>query len=178
MTGGISFVRFGETILLHRLTKCCRWGLVKLSSDCDFIFPSSKLTKTERTISRPEMTGKLILDLKKAASLSILPSMAAYISTFDRITDGLLKGLEWSNVFVAGGIALAALLCIKAEDVTKYESSDIDMYIYGLGPLDANKKLQHIHHVWKSNLPAGSESRVLRNSRTITFVQYLYPANN
>lgn len=96
--------------------------------------------------------------------------MAEYISTFDRLTDGLLKGLNWANVFVAGGIALAALLCIQPEDVTKYKNSDIDMYIYGLGPLDANKKLEHIYEVWKTNLPAGSESRVLRNSRTITFV--------
>lgn len=143
---------------------------MKFSSDCDYVFPLSDASSHARIVARPQVSGELILDLKKLPSLPIQPSISAYAETFDKITGSLLKGLDWSNLFVAGGIALAALLCTNPKDISKYENSDIDMYIYGLDPKDANHKLEHIHHIWKSNLPPGSEARVLRNSRTITYV--------
>lgn len=56
------------------------------------------------------------------------------------------------------------------KDIPKYKNSDIDLYIHGLGPMGANKKVQHVYQTWKSNLPSGAESRVLRNSRTIAYI--------
>ncbi|KAF8311766.1 hypothetical protein DL93DRAFT_2168872 [Clavulina sp. PMI_390] len=90
---------------------------------------------------------------------------------FNIITNGLLNGLDWSNIFLAGGIVLSTLLCTSEADIDKYISSDIDVYIHGLDPVAANKKIQHIFDVWKSNLPPSCREKtlVVRNSRTITF---------
>lgn len=55
-------------------------------------------------------------------------------------------------------------------------SSDIDVYIYGLGPVEANAKVQHIFDVWKGNLvlPKWHQEDILavRNSGTVTFARY------
>lgn len=101
------------------------------------------------------------------------------MTTFAALTDNLLAGLNWGNVLVAGGIVLSTLLCTNHKaDSKKYRDSDIDVYIYGLGPVEANAKVKHIYKIWKSNLPRlkdGSlpEYRVLRNARTITYVGFM-----
>lgn len=113
----------------------------------------------------------MILDDKRKPFLKLQPSVKKFDIAFEAITDGLLKGLNWSNLFIAGGIVLSTLQCTQLDkDIPKYKNSDIDMYIYGLGPMGANKKVQHVYQTWKSNLPSGAESRVLRNSRTITYI--------
>jgi hypothetical protein len=95
------------------------------------------------------------------------------------MTDNLLNGLEWSNVFVAGGTSFGALVTpalpadhVDAKNVQKQEEwleSDIDLYIYGLGPDQANEKIKHIAEVYKKNLPSDAPFLVVRNSQTITF---------
>lgn len=120
------------------------------------------------------MSGTTILDNKRPSTLRIQPDLNAFTVAFDAITGGLLSGLDWTNVFVAGGIALGALLCTDvARNVPKYVNSDIDLYIYGLGPLEANEKVEHVYRTWLSNLPSNAPHQVLRNSRTITCVDSL-----
>lgn len=111
------------------------------------------------------------MDLKRTDTLDIQASIGDFEATFSVLTDGLLRGLDWSNIFVAGGMPLSALLCTDApKDAEKYANSDIDLYIYGLDPVEANSKVEHIYDVWLSNLPDASAGHVLRNSRTITYV--------
>lgn len=117
------------------------------------------------------MSGRTILDMRRANAIELQSNISGFVDAFSALTGGLLKGIEWNNVFVAGGIVLGALLSTDlAKDVDKYKNSDIDLYIYGLGPVEANAKVAHIYEKWRSNLPKGAESRVLRNSRTITSV--------
>ncbi|KAF8573520.1 hypothetical protein K439DRAFT_959110 [Ramaria rubella] len=89
------------------------------------------------------------------------------------MTDGLLKDLNWNNLFVAGGIVLGALLCTDDKDTAnspkQWEASDVDLYIHNLGPVAANKKIQHIFNVFKTNLSNNTPVLVVRNSKTITF---------
>jgi hypothetical protein len=90
------------------------------------------------------------------------------------MSDGLLKNLNWSNVFVAGGIVLGTLLSVDSTDGQphrdpRWNSSDIDVYIYGLSPNEANEKVKHIFETFCANLPSGSETLVVRNCTTITF---------
>ncbi|PBK72559.1 hypothetical protein ARMSODRAFT_1016511 [Armillaria solidipes] len=94
----------------------------------------------------------------------------------DAMTDNVLRGLSWDNIFVAGGLIFGTLLTPQVPaghpDVNKAEewlASDIDLYIYGLSPKEANDKIRHVEDVYKSNLPAGSPFLVVRNSQTITF---------
>ena len=52
---------------------------------------------------------------------------------------------------------------------------DIDVYIYGLGPEDANRKVEEIHDAWVRNLPVSARERlVVKNAKTINFLS-TYP---
>ena len=65
-------------------------------------------------------------------------------------------GLDWSNVFAAGGSVLACLQPVPASHNANnpsirnyyhkeaYKNSDIDLFIYGIHEEEANKKMTHI----------------------------------
>ncbi|KAF8320356.1 hypothetical protein DL93DRAFT_2224719 [Clavulina sp. PMI_390] len=147
-------------------------GLVDYALHADLVFrPSPKSTASARVIQRETLSGYTILDELRAPNISMQASFASFQAMFTKITNSLLNGLDWSNIFVAGGIVLSTLLCTTERDLEKSVQSDIDIYIYGLDPIAANKKVQHIFEVWKSNLPESSRDKtlVVRNSRTITF---------
>lgn len=122
--------------------------------------------------------GFSILDTKRASAVFLQPSIDAFKSRWDAMTESLLSGLNWDNVFVAGGLVLGALLTPEVPSshpdyklVNKpdeWKSSDIDLYIYGLSPEDANAKIKHIADTYKANLPKGAPFLVVRNSQTIT----------
>ncbi|KAF8307466.1 hypothetical protein DL93DRAFT_131186 [Clavulina sp. PMI_390] len=133
---------------------------------------TNALTSTAREVTREpqsQISGFTFLDDKRASSIFIQPSLPSFCGAFETISDGLLKGLDWSNVFVAGGIILGTLLSTTPERQKEFIHSDIDVYIYGLSASAANDKIAHIYETWKSNLPPNTPSAVVRNSRTITF---------
>ena len=53
------------------------------------------------------LSGFTFFDDKRPQSLRIQPSIEKFAATFNQLSDGLLNGLDWNNIFVAGGIALA-----------------------------------------------------------------------
>lgn len=113
-----------------------------------------------------------MLGERRDKTISIQPSLQQFASTWARLTNNLLIGLDWTNVFVAGGMVLGTLLFvtgIKSKVAKLWDSSDLDIYLYGLSPAEANAKIQHIFDVFQSNLPEGVEPLVVRNSKTITF---------
>ncbi|KAJ7484388.1 hypothetical protein FB451DRAFT_1128513 [Mycena latifolia] len=141
-------------------------GLVSLD-DAEVVFPNYLLTKTTRIIMRPGcLPGYEILCEGRAPHIFIQPSTAAFRRNFDYMSDGLLRNLNWNNLIVAGGIVLGTLLYNSPED---WKSSDIDIYVYGLSGQDANKKIQHVFDTFRSNLPTGTRTLAVRNSKTITF---------
>ncbi|KAJ7128820.1 hypothetical protein C8R43DRAFT_1210328 [Mycena crocata] len=154
----------------------CDWrhSLV-MPGNADAVFPMSTTTGTSRTIGRPtDLPGYAILDAQRPSTVDIQPSTAAFTRAFDRMTDGLLKSLDCNNVFVAGGIVLGALLAVDAPAgqlrlSDHWKSSDIDIYLYGRGPKEANAKLQQIFAAFRANLPPHTPAFVVRNSKTITF---------
>ncbi|KAJ7089221.1 hypothetical protein B0H15DRAFT_840002 [Mycena belliarum] len=149
-------------------------GLVTLN-DADSIFPNSVLSSCGRTISRPaSLPGHEVLCNAREPQITIQPSVKAFKRTFERMSDGLLKNLDWNNLVVAGGIVLGTLLSVDSPDGRphpdpRWNSSDIDIYVYGLGPGQANKKTEHIFETFRANLPARTPTLVVRNSTTITF---------
>ena len=90
-------------------------GLVRLSSHMDTVLPTSYLDSTSRCLDRQPVGGFTILDAKRAHKLRIQPSVEAFTSTFASMTGNILKGLDWTNVVVAGGIVLGVLLTVDAE---------------------------------------------------------------
>ncbi|KAJ6547310.1 hypothetical protein B0H19DRAFT_260972 [Mycena capillaripes] len=118
------------------------------------------------------LPGYTVLDGKRVENIFIQPSNVAFKQRWDSMTEGLLDGLNWSNIFVAGGIVLGTLLTpvvSGANTPSEWQSSDIDMYIFGLNhPTHAQAKIEHIAETYRKNLPPGSPFLVVRNSQTIT----------
>ncbi|KAJ3731595.1 hypothetical protein DFJ43DRAFT_1077989 [Lentinula guzmanii] len=115
--------------------------------------------------------------------LEVFVSWPNFQGRFDCMSGGLLAGLDWSNIFVAGGLVLGALLTpdipptasvptserLYLNQPLEWISSDIDLYIYGLDVEAANEKIKHIAEVYQSNLGSvDAPFLVVRNSQTIT----------
>ncbi|KDQ15117.1 hypothetical protein BOTBODRAFT_32093 [Botryobasidium botryosum FD-172 SS1] len=164
-----------EAWLRDRRAEAEGWtrGLIKLSSHMDIVFPNSTLTESARTIKRQNVSGYTLLDLKRASSIQIQPSIDLFSKKFAELTGSLLKGLSWENIFVAGGIVAGSLFCVDDSNATakpeQWKHSDIDIYLYGLTPKEANEKIAYIFSVFESNLEPNAPALVVRNSRTITF---------
>ncbi|KAL6719081.1 hypothetical protein ACLMJK_003316 [Lecanora helva] len=159
--------------------------LVSLQDLCSIVSPGAgggEPEKATRSVDNqlvsftrrdPPKGGLEVLDYRRRRQLSINRNDASYIQVFHRITHGVLQGLDWSNVLVAGGMALTTLLHVdptKDDDKT-IRDPDIDLYIYGLGPDDANRKAEEIHDTWARNLPASAtEKLVVKNAKTINLL--------
>lgn len=148
--------------------------LVSLEDLCKIL---SKDSQNSRPLSfarkDPPKGGLEILDELRKRELTIQPSSASFCKVFERITHGILRGLDWSNVLVAGGMALTTLLHTDPtkDDDRAVRDPDIDLYIYGLGPEDANRKIGEIHGTWVRSLPATAQARlVVKNARTINLL--------
>ena len=121
----------------------------------------------------PPVGGFEMLDAKRQPTVKIQADSDTFRKAFDRATKGILKGLDWSGVFVAGGIVLNTLLHTPIDQEHDYQikQSDIDIYLYGLTAEQANEKLEHIYDTWSSNLPVGNRQKlVIKNAKTITFL--------
>ena len=121
----------------------------------------------------PPPGGFEFLDEKRQRTIQILTNDETFSSTFSRTTCGILQGLDWQNVLIAGGSALATLLHVdESRDCEEgICDGDIDIYLYGLDFEGANKKVEHIYNVWSSNLPTGNRQKlVVKNAKTITFL--------
>ncbi|KAJ6605372.1 hypothetical protein DFH09DRAFT_1269645 [Mycena vulgaris] len=164
-----------EKYLAHTERRGVDWrrGLVGLA-DADAMFPPSIRYNLARTITQAiNLPGYEVLGGERQSKVHIQPSVVIFKKTFDRMSDGLLKTLDWNNVFVAGGIVLGTLFAVKtsaaiSQPAARWKNSDIDVYVYGLAPTDANKKIQHIFETFRKSLPAGNPTLVVRNSKTIT----------
>lgn len=87
--------------------------------------PDAKVAS--HTIERPEqMSGLCLLDKGRRVSLQIR-TRNAFREQWHHMTQGILHGLDWSNVFVAGGMVMGVLTA-SFNDLQKssYSGSDIE----------------------------------------------------
>jgi hypothetical protein len=79
----------------------------------------------------------------QAPSLAIAPSLEEWERRFNIFTFGVLEGMNWSNVFCAGGSVLGSLLAIPGylksdKEIARYYTerwtSDIDLFLWGDAP--------------------------------------------
>eukprot|EP01128_Nolandella_sp_AFSM9_P004727 TRINITY_DN2170_c0_g2_i1.p1 TRINITY_DN2170_c0_g2~~TRINITY_DN2170_c0_g2_i1.p1 ORF type:complete len:809 (-),score=217.66 TRINITY_DN2170_c0_g2_i1:6-2393(-) len=109
-----------------------------------------------------------ILTQKRKRNLtgSAIVDKATFLTRFAEFTQGVFKGLDWTNVFVAGGAVLGA----ATSDDTGYRSSDIDMFLYGIrDEKEANEKLRSIYQTVVANTNGGNGD-VIRTHRAITIL--------
>jgi hypothetical protein len=148
-------------------------GLVSMDQ-AGIVFPGSVLTQSGRTITRPKpLPGFEVLCDARQDQITIQPTTSAFKQTFEALSQGLLTGLNWANILVAGGMVLGTLVSVVDCDPavqSLWHSSDIDIYVYGLSADEATKKMHHIYEVFRSNLADGTPTPTLgvRNSKTIT----------
>lgn len=129
-----------------------------------------RLVITRNDLSRG---GLELFDIRRPRRLYLQPNLNAFVRTFHRITRNILQGLNWQNVFIAGGIVLTTLLHVDpARDTEKeVQDGDIDLYLYDLNPVEANDKVREIYQVWSQNLPSNNRQKlVVKNATTITFL--------
>ncbi|MCJ1477625.1 hypothetical protein MMC13_006298 [Lambiella insularis] len=132
--------------------------------------PSSTLTFRRK---KPPAGGFEFFDEARERTTTIVITDEAYCENFQRVTAGVLDGLDWNHVLVAGEIALISLLHtdktrdLRPEDV----DTDIGLYLYGLDAAQANTKVEEVYEIWKSNLPATNQRvLVVKNAKTISFI--------
>lgn len=119
----------------------------------------------------PPKGGLEILNAKRKSELELCSSEATFSLFFLQFTKGALLGLNWRNVIVAGGVALASLLQVNkmSRELEIYKPS-INLYIHGLEPDEANRKLEEIHDTWASNLPLNAQKLVVKSVRAIDLI--------
>ncbi|TRM65507.1 hypothetical protein BD626DRAFT_616231 [Schizophyllum amplum] len=160
-------------------------GLIN-ADDLSTVLPTSEPVKDNGDVVALEvqrqpvgaLPGFSFLELKRRDTAYVQPSSAAVHARWESMTGGLFKGLDWANVCVAGGLILGALLTPDLQDghagnaaahkAEEWATSDIDVYIHGLGPEAANSKIAHIADVVRGNLPKDAPFLLVRNSQTIT----------
>lgn len=76
----------------------------------------------------------------------------------------LIPDIDWSNIIAAGGSILRCLTVSNKEPT--YISSDVDLFIYGLSPEDAYRKILQIVNHFKDN----NGIILFRTKRAITIV--------
>lgn len=117
------------------------------------------------------VAGIKFFNKKRPDKIVLHKSNDGFRSTFERVTNGILKGIDWNNVLIAGGMVLAALLHSNPSQDHLIQDHDIDLYIYGLDTDRAFAKADEIVERWKTNLsPEDSVFLVVRNLQTITLL--------
>eukprot|EP01113_Clastostelium_recurvatum_P045547 TRINITY_DN7836_c0_g1_i1.p1 TRINITY_DN7836_c0_g1~~TRINITY_DN7836_c0_g1_i1.p1 ORF type:complete len:668 (+),score=164.58 TRINITY_DN7836_c0_g1_i1:112-2004(+) len=118
---------------------------------------------------------KLLVNGTRRTRGSSIVTHEEFINNFNVFSSRQLTGLDWNNVFVAGGSVLAALMPPPSGlDIWEYfhafafRASDIDIFIYGLTIEEANRKLVDIFNQIQKHTP--SPLVAFRTAHCITLV--------
>eukprot|EP01118_Nematostelium_gracile_P008854 TRINITY_DN2954_c0_g1_i2.p1 TRINITY_DN2954_c0_g1~~TRINITY_DN2954_c0_g1_i2.p1 ORF type:complete len:613 (-),score=130.85 TRINITY_DN2954_c0_g1_i2:72-1712(-) len=120
--------------------------------------------------TKPKMP--LIMDAvrKSDEGSSIVDHIKDFQRNFNAITPAL-EGLNWNNLFVAGGSVLKSLTTKEIPPRFRgdyFVNSDIDMFIYGLDADGALAKIMDVFLTIQKNSKNPNEITCMRTSRTIT----------
>ncbi|KAL8894888.1 MAG: hypothetical protein Q9207_008376 [Kuettlingeria erythrocarpa] len=157
------------------------WYLVSLN-DLSCIFGPADATGLLHLNRRsPPKGGFEFLHQKRTKTIRIQGDDATFVKTFDRVTNNTLKGLDWSHVFVAGGMIFRTLLYngrSSKDFAGDINDCDIDLYLYDLEPEGANRKVAEVYKIWLKNVlnhdvnssNAPPRHMVVKNAKTINFI--------
>ncbi|KAL8904658.1 MAG: hypothetical protein Q9171_006968 [Xanthocarpia ochracea] len=157
--------------------------LVRLEDLKSILGPPNQYGITTFKRKTPPKGGFEFLDQKRKQIMHIWGTDAHWMRGFHHVTKRCLDGLNWENVFIAGGMVLNTLLYTNSQRNFYREFSsksvmecDIDLYLYGLTPEEANRKVEHIYEIWYHNthghLPSHrpGDQIVVKTATTITFM--------
>ena len=98
---------------------------------------------------------------------SVVASEAVYNAKWDEFTSGVLKGLDWSNTFAAGGAVIRCLDLAGQSREEESKGSDVDLFLYGLTDEQANEKIRSIYTTIQSNVKA---LEIIRTKNAVTII--------
>eukprot|EP00698_Gefionella_okellyi_P001540 TRINITY_DN1146_c0_g1_i5.p1 TRINITY_DN1146_c0_g1~~TRINITY_DN1146_c0_g1_i5.p1 ORF type:complete len:1217 (+),score=226.35 TRINITY_DN1146_c0_g1_i5:261-3653(+) len=109
-----------------------------------------------------------------------------FASNWQAFSKGMLDGLNWTNVCIAGGSVLACLVpgSFDAEEgkvrhvaskQTPFQGSDIDLFFYGMSDNQADAKVKEVYECLVANYHR--EVDVVRTRHAITFL-FDYPVRH
>ena len=84
---------------------------------------------------------------KTSGIFPIAPTFDEFKHRFEKFTFGVLEGINWDNIFCAGGSILGPLLCETHVNIEHchsdpvWKDSDIDLFIWGLDPTTIEDKV-------------------------------------
>lgn len=102
--------------------------LVQLGSrHAKAMFGKPKKTKGYYKVKRPKnLPGLCLLDGRRESKIR-LRTLEGFRRQWSVMTEGVLNGLDWSNVFVGGGIVMGVLTgSFDEQSIASYKDSDIE----------------------------------------------------
>eukprot|EP01122_Echinamoeba_exundans_P011680 TRINITY_DN4727_c0_g1_i1.p1 TRINITY_DN4727_c0_g1~~TRINITY_DN4727_c0_g1_i1.p1 ORF type:complete len:567 (-),score=100.96 TRINITY_DN4727_c0_g1_i1:498-2198(-) len=112
---------------------------------------------------------KLLAQRREAAGYrpgeSAIVSRSQFNENFRKLTSGCLDGLDWTNIYVAGGSVLGCLL----KNPIGFQHSDIDMFLRADSEAEADALLRRIFDCIKANSAKFSDQPVetYKSMRTV-----------
>ncbi|KAE8250646.1 hypothetical protein A4X13_0g4523 [Tilletia indica] len=127
------------------------------------------LDEPSHVYPRRRPKGLKIFDQYVRSSVCI-NSLPVFQHIFQGATANVLNGMCFDNVVIAGGI-VSACVNHRADAGVVSPTSDVDVFLYGVGAEAANSKVLAIETTLRSNVPDfESHYRVERTITTISFV--------
>eukprot|EP01114_Cavostelium_apophysatum_P012914 TRINITY_DN3012_c0_g1_i4.p1 TRINITY_DN3012_c0_g1~~TRINITY_DN3012_c0_g1_i4.p1 ORF type:complete len:568 (+),score=114.98 TRINITY_DN3012_c0_g1_i4:34-1737(+) len=163
------------------------------------MFSYTEGDKNEQSIPRLFTYAK---QPRNAGVRTVVDSKEEFCRRFDIFTERQLSDINWNNVFVAGGSVLAALDWLPAEISSsntalrgyfqddanyfdlwrrrkrmayRFANADVDIFIYGLSPAEATKKVDELFVAISERNP--HKMLVVRTPQAVTFVNQ-FPFRN
>ncbi|GAM21699.1 hypothetical protein SAMD00019534_048740 [Acytostelium subglobosum LB1] len=97
-----------------------------------------------------------------------------FVAHWNKFSNNMFSGFDWSNVFVAGGAVLKCAMDIPQKFESEWSKSDIDLFFYGVSEQQASTKLDALYHFFKQKNP---KMEVARTRYAVTFIN-AHPARN
>ncbi|KAK0556916.1 hypothetical protein OC844_005718 [Tilletia horrida] len=142
------------------------WRAQLLALDCAWTFePGSRVVMIERT----PVPGLAFFDQLRAPAVGIR-SPKAFAAEMSKRTKGVLAGLDYTNMVMAGGFPLSCLVT-NPRGGPLFQASDIDLYLYASSGTQATRKALHIQEVIDKNVGNFEQHyHIVRTMGTLTFV--------
>ncbi|EGG20107.1 poly(ADP-ribosyl)transferase [Cavenderia fasciculata] len=101
----------------------------------------------------------------------IVPSLSKFNENWKKFSNNAFDStFDWNNLVVAGGAILGCTL----SNSQGFDSSDIDIFLYGLTEQESTEKLRSLHEYFKRKFP---KMGVVRTKFAVTFLNE-YPNRN
>ena len=99
----------------------------------------------------------------------IAASEIQFKEKWNKLTCGLLDNISWDGVFAAGG---AVLKCVDNRGVAHADSSDIDLFFYGLSDYQAEEKIRSVFEAISGEVKRrfGYDPEIIRTKHAITII--------